>query len=53
MLLITRTLCTDNDILTHFFYSLLNPPLKSPIYHHITPLKKIKIDNWRMMEVVS
>ena len=42
----------DNDILTHFFWPTFNPPLQSPLHYHITT-KKIKIDNWRMMEVVG
>jgi len=42
-----------NDIFIYFFGLIFNLSLWSSLNYHITLLKKIKIDNWRVIEVMS
>jgi len=43
----------DNDILIHFFLSIFNSPLQSPLNYHITSLKRIKKDDLMMIKTIN
>jgi len=43
----------DNDTLTCFFLPIFNPPLQSPLDHHITSFERIKINNLMVIEGVG